>query len=329
MGLTREVDLRNKNLQMEKLKLETELQKEQERADDAESDFKKTQQFRHEVMVKNLRSDDREKTHRNALIKTLSENEGLRAKVSEFEDAIKTLYQDIDDKSSLIAEKDKLIEQIQMEKRGVENEVEEQKHILLEREAEIATINDELSAVGELEEEIKETISAKVSKWKAIVNDLQAQLKTEREKRLLVEKKNDGLLQENRNNDTSERLVQHEEATQPALKDLVGTQNLLAESRQELHVLMQENETLKTEQGNIVDLAIEKYQQEIQHLSQLLSEKNAELAEEKAQYKEMYEEKYSMEKQIHDCELTLTEYEKDHGLTEARIKQNQLKGDIV
>ncbi len=304
------------------MQLETELQKEKQRADEAVYELNKIQKLNKEEKLKEVQADDNEKKHKKNLIETLTENETLRNQVSELEDAISTLSQNIDEKNVVLEEKEKQIEQVLREKREVENEVEVQKSLLREKESEILTINDELNAVDELKAEIQETITSKILKWKEIIHNLQSQLDAEREKTKSTENTNEELLEELKNNDG---LGKTEETAQAALEDIANTRNLLADSKRELSIVRNENVTLKTEQKKIIDIAIRKEQEEIQRLNVLLDEKNSELEEDKLRYKELYEEKCNLEKRIHDFELTLTEYESGYGLTEAVIKEKQPK----
>ncbi|GBG27827.1 Centrosomal protein of 290 kDa [Hondaea fermentalgiana] len=324
----RELDLQNKALKMDKLKLESELQKEQERAESMEENLHTMRQRTEQAAEHEGRLGAREKNHKKTLIKALGENEQLRSEVAQLGTDIETLYQAVNEKDEEIQRLNNLLTASGQELKDTESEVEELKRLIVEKDKAIAAAHDEINAVTEMESEIEERVKTKVEKWKQKVKDLQGELQSERKAQVDLQKKCDSLLLESGLREVEQQLVASEENAKTMAQQLDEARGALDAAHQDMLELARENETMKADQGKFIDIALEKEKAEIDRLRQVITHKDQLLEEERARYRELDEQKAALEEELQDREFTLAEYERGHGLSEAVLKQKKLKGDI-
>ncbi|CAK8989635.1 Centrosomal protein of 290 kDa (Cep290) [Durusdinium trenchii] len=325
----REFDMQNKALKMDKLKLETELQKEQERAEAMEESMHTMRQRTAQATESQGRIGAREKTNKKNLVKLLGENEDLRAEVANLETDVQTLFQAVNEKDGTIKQMEEQLVAAQQELRDNESEVEELKRLLKDKEREISDAHDEINAVAEMEVEIEDRVRTKVEKWKEKVKALQKDLEGERHKQAELQKKCDSLLLESGLREIEKQLVTSEDRNRSLVKELKASKAMMDQQHLELVTLARDNENLKADQGSFIEVALEKERQEMERLKHIIANKDRALEEEHARYRELDEQKAQLEEELQDREFTLAEYERGHGLTEAVAKQKKLREAIV
>jgi len=324
----KELDAQNKILQVDKLRLETELQKAEEQAEQMDDAVQSMRQRSEQAAESEDRLGAREKSHKKTLIKALEENEQLRKDVARLDTDVKTLYEAMQEKEEANVRLQQEAASSAQDLHDSEHEIVELRKLLAEKDKELASAQDEISAVTDMETDIEGRVKLKVEKWKSKVKALQDELNAETKGKLDLQKRCDALMQETGVKEVESQLIAAEEANMAFKHELEESKALLAQSHDDLVQLAKDNEALKADQGKFIDVALEKERQELERLREVIQRKDELIEEERMRYRELEEHKANLEEELQDRELTMAEYERGHGLEEAVLKQKKLRGEV-
>ena len=304
------------------------LQKAQDRIEELEEYLHQARQKTEQAAASQNKLGEREKSHKQSLIKIMAENEELRQNISTLEEEMQLIYKAFLDEQAKVKDQALQLNITKQELADAENETSEVKRLLKEKDKELTEVQDELAAVAELESELEEKFKSKVEVWQEKLKAAERSLEQER-------KASQGLKTqfENLKNDTGVREMEDKIKAVQLEKANLGTQLQtktaeLDKANMELLQVVNELVEMKKDQGKFVDVALEKERAIIDSLKGDLRGKDLLLEEEKQRYKELYEEKGRLDEDILERDFWMKQYESGHGLTEAVVYQKKLKNDI-